>query len=410
MRDNSPCIDLIGEEQCLGCFACQAACPQQAVKMVLSADGFYRPRVDRERCDACGLCHRRCPGFVKRESRLFDTQWPMPKAFAAWAQDECVRLSSSSGGVFSEIATEVLKVGGVVAGCVWGADWTPRHVLTDSSTVVAQMRGSKYIPSRIENVYREVLEHLRMKTGPVLFSGTPCQVAAMALALGKPQRKRVLLVEVVCHGVPSLRVFHQYLRELFQGEDIASYSFRDKSFGWQCVRATSLAGRKHHLQAAADPFIQGFAIHHLYLMHGCYACPFAQLPRVGDLTLGDFWGCPERWYDKRGVSLLLVNTPEGMAAIQPLQSRETLAVNAVSLQEAAEKNPRVVCGVLPIPRYRQLFLKGLVEGQSFQELQRKYFPNKLQILWRSFQKNQHKVQFLSNLFLAFLRRLGKQFT
>ncbi len=406
MSSRQACIDVIGEGRCTGCFACQSVCPRQAIQMVLNEEGFYRPIVNGERCNQCGVCQQYCPVLADSERYLGALSRPDPKAFAAWTRDTPLRLSSSSGGVFSELAKEVLAAGGAVVGCVWGEGWIPRHVLTDSNTTVEQMRGSKYVPSLVGDVYRDVLERLRNASGPVLFSGTPCQIAAMALALNHEQRKRVLLVELVCHGVPSLKVFHRYLSELFEGENVDSYTFRDKASGWQGIRATSSGGRTHHVQAQADIFFQGFAIHHLYNMQACHDCSFACVPRIGDLTLGDFWGCPTRLYDKRGVSMVLANTREGLAAVEAAQSRGTLVLEAVSFAEAVAMNSRVVRGTLPIPRKRSAFLKGMIDGRTFADLRTVCFPNRAEILCRAFLKEKHKFTFLGNLSLAVLKRFG----
>jgi coenzyme F420-reducing hydrogenase beta subunit len=377
--------------------------------MVLNADGFYRPNVDRQQCDECGACQRRCPVLVDSLQGLSISNWMEPKAFAAWTKNDSVRLSSSSGGVFNELTERVLAEGGAVAGCVWGTGWAPEHVLTNSVDVIKRMRGSKYVPSKAGRVYRDVLNRLQNESGPVLFSGTPCQVAAMATALSDDQRKRVLMVEVLCHGLPSLHVFHHYLQELFEGDKIESYSFRDKFFGWQSVHATSSSGRIHHMPAIEDSFMLGF-IHHLYLMEACYHCQFARLPRFADLTLGDFWGCPERWFDIRGVSVILANSSKGMAAIEAAQSHGSLIVEAVSFQEAVAKNKRAVQGKYPVPKKRRAFLDGMIEGKSFAKLQATLFPSRSEVLWCTFLGSDHKLPFLGNIFIAMLRKILRLFS
>ena len=293
MKNKKPCIDVIGLSRCTGCFGCQAACTIGAIVISLDSDGFYKPVINRQTCSECGLCQRRCPVIANQEGLLTSAgHWVEPKAYAAWSNNEEVRLSSSSGGLFFELARQVIEDGGAVAGCVWGENLTPEHLLAHTLADVERMRGSKYVSSRVGNIYQEVIALLSESEKTVLFSGTPCQVAAMDVALSPEQRKRVLLVEFICHGVPSLRVFHRYLEELFSGDRVVSYTFRDKSFGWQTVLAVSAHGKRHHVIASNDSFIKGFSIHHIYMMESCYQCPFAHLPRVADITMGDFWGCP----------------------------------------------------------------------------------------------------------------------
>lgn len=401
------CIDIIGATRCTGCFGCQSACPKDAIELALDTEGFYLPVVDRQQCDGCGLCCKRCPVLVDGERSLSTGHWAEPPAFAAWTVDDSLRLASSSGGVFGELAELVLRDGGAVAGCVWGENWTPRHILTVASDGVAEMRGSKYVPSHVGDLYRQVIDRLRGDPGPVLFSGTPCQVAAMAAALNEEQRSRVLLAEVICHGVPSLRAFHLYLKELFDGDKVTSYTFRDKALGWYSVLATSARGQGHHVPTPSDAFFQGCVVHHLYVMASCHACPFARIPRVGDLTLGDFWGCPEPLHDKRGVSVVLANTQAGQTALEALRESGRVQLESTSLAVAVAKNPRAIGGNYPMPRRRQAFLKGLAAGKEFHALRTAHFPSRLQRVWNAYCRSSEKSKFLADVILTVLRRLHK---
>lgn len=294
MKDGRTCIDIIGLDRCTGCFGCQTACPEAAIRLELDAEGFYKPVVTRESCKHCGLCQRRCPVFFHDTGRLPTANSPEPRAFAAWSLDDSVRLSSTSGGLFSELARPIIAAGGAVTGCVWGPDWTPEHILARTWPAVETMRGSKYVPSNVGDTYAKIVKFARENTGPILFAGTPCQVAAMALALRGDQRDRLLLVDLICDGVPSLRVFQSYLNTLFRGDRVATYLFREKSFGWEAssVRAESAHGHCHHVKCWLDPFVAGSQAHRLYQSASCHACAFARLPRAGDITLGDFWAAP----------------------------------------------------------------------------------------------------------------------
>jgi coenzyme F420-reducing hydrogenase beta subunit len=405
MKNKKPCIDVIGLAQCTGCFGCQGACPTGAIVISLNSDGFYKPVINRQTCSECGLCQRGCPVIANQEGFLASAgNWVEPKAYAAWSNDEEVRLSSSSGGLFSELAREVIENGGAVAGCVWGKNLTPEHLLAHTLADVKRMRGSKYAPSRVGNIYQEVIAALSKNESSLLFSGTPCQVAAMDAALSPEQRKRVLLVECSCHGVPSLRVFHRYLEELFAGDRVASYTFRDKTFGWQTVLAVSAHGKRHHVSAPKDSFFIGFASYNLYLMESCYKCSFARLPRCGDITLGDFWGCPDQLYDKRGVSVVLVNTEKGMAVLGAQQKRGSLEVTEVSFAEAVAKNQRAIRGYYPVPAKRRAFLNGMIGGRSFAALQTAFFPSRSELLWSSILNDDHKLLFLRNILFSALRK------
>ncbi len=405
MHERGPCIDIIGVAECTGCFACAAACSLRAITMELDSEGFYRPVVNREVCSECGLCQDRCPVLIDMRRGLSVGDEEQPRAFAAWTRDEASRLAGSSGGIFFELAQVILQRGGAVAGCVFDEQWTPKHIVSTRLEDVKAMRGSKYALSSLEGVYDEVIAHLE-RGAPVLFSGTPCQVAAMRAALDDEQRRRVLLVDIVCHGVPSLTVFQRYLSELFDGEPVAEYSFRDKTFGWQSVLAVSKGGRRYNKTASADAFFRGFVVHHFYNMPACHHCRFSHVPRVGDLTLGDFWGCPEKWHDLRGVSVVLANSEAGARLLETLASADKIALEPTSFTTAVAKNKRIVSGSLPAPTKRATCMKLVAAGKSFAEIERKMFPGKLRQLWAAFVNSEDKLGFLEQVCRAVGRRLG----
>ena len=401
------CIDMIGLARCTGCFGCQSACVNGAIELALDADGFYKPIVDREKCKECGICQRRCPVIVNQGGILTAGKWADPKAFAAWSNNEQVQLASTSGGIFPELARAVIDAGGAVAGCAWGENWTPIHILARTWAGVERMRGSKYVPSQVRDIYQQVIATLRDSEKPVLFSGTPCQVAAMEAALAPEQRKRVILVEIICFGVPSLRVFHHYLNELFEGEAVASYTFRDKASGWKSssILAKSTTGQIYHLPIAGDSFVRGFLAYNLYVMESCHQCLFAHLPRVADITIGDFWGCPEPWEDRRGVSVVLVNSPAGLIAIESLDASGRITLKPTDIATATAKNPQAASGGYPIPSNRRAFLDGLARGDRFVQLKARYFPTRWQLLWSSFRRSNSKLRFLAGFVYRCLRRI-----
>lgn len=374
MNLTKPCIEIIGKTRCTGCFGCQSSCPMRAIEMQLDAEGFYKPLVRNKLCTGCGLCHKNCPVIVHDDRQINIGKISVPQVFAAWSRDNSLRVASSSGGLFIELARSVIDAGGSVAGCIWGDDWTPRHVLTRNWAEILKMRGSKYVPSYVGDIFLKIDKQLRESDRPVLFSGTPCQVAAMDAALNREQRSRLILVDFICHGVPSLRVFHAYLAELFQGEKVASYTLRDKSFCWQSLRAESASGRSLKLPAIGDVFFQGFVLHHLYLMESCYSCVFSQIPRSGDITLGDFWGCPEKWLDAKGVSVVLASTSAGIVALNALAMSKRIVLEPTDFFTATKHNQRAVCGEHRFAKNRRAFLDGIIGGQGFGALVAVYFP------------------------------------
>lgn len=297
-------------EICTGCAACISACPKGAIQFRDDDLGFSYPEITAGNCVECGKCLRSCP--VAGLAFLPETA-DEPEAYAAWAHDD-IRKASSSGGVFSLIATEVLRAGGVVYGAAFDANWRVGHRAVERTEELSLLRTSKYVQSEMCRL-DEVRERLE-KGQRVLFSGTPCQVAGLHGFLGR-EYDALLTVDILCHGAPAPVVFAKYLREKITGP-IRAVNFRDKSNGWKklCIRIDGDDGG-YSAPHDEDPFMRGF-LRNLFLRDCCHACQFARVARVADLSLGDYWGIKRysrKYDDDRGVSLILVNTQKGAAAL-----------------------------------------------------------------------------------------------
>ena len=201
-------------EECSSCGACANVCANNAISMELDKEGFYRPKINTSKCIKCGLCERTCPwtNIVTNPNLASKT----PQTLAAFAKNESIRLESSSGGIFTVLAQKILNEGGVVAGV---AQITPTrfgHIIIDNKTDLSKLRGSKYVQADVGFVYREI--RTLLKSGrKVLFSGTPCQVAALYAVLGsKANTPNLYTVDIVCHGTPSVKVFEKYVEEIEQ--------------------------------------------------------------------------------------------------------------------------------------------------------------------------------------------------
>ena len=192
--------------ECTGCGACVSICPKQAIVMQPDTEGFLYPKVDGEKCISCDLCEKRCPAgreMPEHHARLLGAQ----------AKDEALRRQSSSGGVFTLLAREVIRRGGVVFGAAFGENMRVEHVGAFDETELSGMRGSKYVQSDATDAIGNAVSLLKREI-PVLFSGTPCQINGLLAALGNTKSDKLLTVDFVCHGVPSPGVFASYLVEL----------------------------------------------------------------------------------------------------------------------------------------------------------------------------------------------------
>lgn len=292
---------------CTGCGACAAVCPQECISLKPSAEGFLYPSIDDRLCIDCGRCASACPG----NSPVAAVR---PAAtYAGWSRDEIIRTSSSSGGAFYSLAESMIQQGGVVFGAVLCDDLVIRHIGVDDIRLLAQMRGSKYAQSEMGNTYA-LIESYLSQGRKVLFSGTPCQVAGLRSVFGL--REGLVLVDIVCHGVPSVRFFHHYLEGLgkrYPDIDERSFQFRTLE-AWNAIPNAVVGGERVPLRGHDSIYTKLF-LKNLLHRESCYRCPYACAQRVSDITIADFWEIgaedPFEYDTSRGCSLVLVNTPVG---------------------------------------------------------------------------------------------------
>ena len=336
-------IKLAGVLNCTGCFACAAACPMGCITMKPDQEGFLRPDIG-ESCMRCGKCMEACPVLMKQTSDHM-----VKGVYAAWTTDADVRAESTSGGVFTALAKEVLKEGGVVFGAAFDQAFCVRHVAVEEENGLSRLRGAKYVQSDLGNVFLQVKEKLE-EGRQVLFSGTPCQTAGLLQFLKTPY-DNLLVCDLVCHGVPSPAVWEEFRKKLQEERHrkLMAVSFRSKEDGWNNAKfSAEFAGKVYYIEPLMEtPYGRGFGMA-LFLRPSCYRCPFASLDRKADLTLGDFWGVskealPPEAQLEAGISLVLTHTEKGQAAFEAIE--ETTPRVERPLEEAIAGNPRLVSSV-----------------------------------------------------------------
>ena len=320
---------------CCGCAACAAVCPVNAVSM--QNDGvFDYPAVDEARCVECKKCERVC-AFKQAKP---DGRRPL-SAFAATHADG-VRLESSSGGVFTALTDRFLRQGGVVYGAAYDSAMRVTHCRADGATGRDRMRGSKYVQSDMGSVYDAIRRDLDAKR-PVLFSGTPCEVAAVKTFFG-PESAGIFFVDIICHGVPSPAFWQDFIGLLADkyGKTVTDYRFRNKAVAWRRYSPLVTLGDGTTVPEndLTGSFIEVFR-YELTLRPACTACPYTSLSRQGDLTIGDFWGVEKRrpeLDDDKGVSAVLVNTEAGRAVLDALPDGVTMTEVTVDDIAAGQVN------------------------------------------------------------------------
>lgn len=330
-------LDHCTEATCFGCGACCAVCPVNAISMVIGEGGFRYPRIDAARCIHCGKCDRACP--IDNADGLLRAP---TAAYAVWDQT-AVRAQSTSGGAFSALAKTVLSRGGVVIGAVLDLErYKVTHQCATTEAELVPLRKSKYVQSEAEGALRQALTILR-KGRPVLFVGTPCQVAGYRL-LTQSFGDLALSCDLVCGSVPSPTVFKCYLKEeeTKAKSKVIAYDFRDKSKGWNfpLIRLAYANGKAHTRIPGCDPFFAAYS-KKLTSRLTCYSCPFCRPERTGDLTLADCWRVATthpQYDDNRGTSLCLANSASGKTLLKEAETREQLFVGTYSLSRALQTN------------------------------------------------------------------------
>lgn len=347
-------------KDCCGCEACANICPEQAITMRLDMYGFIYPVINRDLCVDCGLCRKIC-AF---QNIPITSDKPLA-TYAATNKSTDVMINSSSGGLFSALATVVFEQNGVVFGCAWNSNMKPEHICIDKPLEIKKLQGSKYVQSRIKNAYIQVQRYL--ENGKyVLFTGTPCQIAALKSFLNK-NYDNLITADLICHGVPSQAFFKDYINQLedkLKGK-IIDFNFRDKSNGWSLLaKATYIKNSKTYFKKIPN----SSSYYYTYFLYGdiyrdsCYKCKYAGGNRQGDFTMGDYWGV-ERIHPniktKYGVSVLLVNSQRGMSLIDKMEKYLDLTPSTF---EQVKVNNGQLCRPTPMSSKRDEILNSWHNG------------------------------------------------
>lgn len=358
-------IQIKHKKDCCGCEACVQRCPKSCISLVEDTEGFFYPEVDVKVCIDCNLCEKVCPVI----NQVIEQK---PKqVYAAINDDECVRLMSSSGGVFSLLAETILDQGGVVFGVCWTSDWKLVFDYTENKDDLFRFRGSKYLQAHVGNAYVEVEQFLKLGR-QVLFVGTSCQIKGLRLFLRK-MYDNLLCVDIICHGVPSPSVFSSYLKEeLTKGTLIKDIQFRDKRLGWKNFSFTisfikSITEKDSNLLTwpfRENIYMKGF-LKNFYLRPSCYACPAKSGKSESDITLGDWWGIDKLkpdFDDDKGVSAVVINTDKGQLWFDKLLLKKC----EMDYNDLCLYNP-AICKSVKLPPQRVKFYENY-NKQSFVSL------------------------------------------
>lgn len=323
---------------CCGCAMCESICPKNAIKMTM-INGFLYPEINHSLCIDCGICAKKCE-FNKEKKNEINCL----NSYAVKHREEAVIDSSSSGGIFTALSDYILSNNGVIIGADFDKNMNVHHTIATTIPERNRMRGSKYIQSNLSGIYNEIALYLKNET-PVLFTGTPCQVAAIKSYF--PNEQNLYLIDIICHGVPSPDVWKKYVDyiETKRKKKLVFCSFRDKkTSGWRQYSMKLMFDddtieTQNNISGA---FIELFR-YDVCLRPSCTKCPYSSLNRVGDITIGDFWGIenvlPEIDNNK-GISAVMVNTKKGETLFS--QISDDICKYNVSCENIAKSQPNLL--------------------------------------------------------------------
>lgn len=359
-------IKITEKYNCTGCHACSNICPKQCITMESDSEGFLYPKVNIQNCINCGLCEKVCPVL---HNEKIDNE---PQAYACFNKNEHVRLESSSGGIFTLIAEQIINDNGVVFGVGLDEDLTAIHSYVETKDQLKSFRGSKYVQSKVGEIYKKAETFLKQGR-KVLFTGTPCQVAGLKSYLQKDY-DNLFCIDIICHGVPSPKVWKKYLsyHEKRVGAKAIGANFRHKNKGWnRFSMALEFNNGNEHIQTLdKDLFMQAF-LKDTCLRPSCHKCNFKSLHRLSDITLADFWGINKvlpQMDDDKGTSLLLINSKNGKAMFDSL--KQSISFEKVDLEKAVSYNPAAFRSASENPNRKGFFED--IDKLSFDKLVDKY--------------------------------------
>ena len=314
-------IQIKDKSDCCGCTACESICPKDAITMEPDALGFKYPKVDLSKCIDCGLCEKVC-AFNDNYDRSLNLK--EPEIYAARHKNMHEIETSRSGAAFIAISDFVLENGGIVYGVGYKEHFRVVHKRATTKEERDEFKGSKYVQSDLDGIFRQVKEDLKQGY-TVLLSGTPCQTAGLNSYIGKKLRENLVLVDIVCHGVPSPYIWRDYLAyiEKKYKSKVVKVDFRDKSrIGWSGHIESFVLnnGKKLESRTYTDLFYQ-----HIMFRPSCGKCHFTNFNRPSDFTIADYWGwenlSADFNKDDKGCSLLFINTDKGQELFERIKNK-----------------------------------------------------------------------------------------
>lgn len=367
---------LANDKNCTGCLACVNACAYNAI--TIKSDkifGHLHPTINESKCTNCHKCSKICPIINPVKFNKIN------ECFAAFSTDEITIKHSSSGGLAYELAKSVINNNGVVCGASYTKNCSIEHVIVKSSKNLVNLCGSKYAQSNTEKCYKQISNCLKERS--VLFIGTPCQVAGIKNYIPKNLQSNLITIDLICLGVPSQTLLKNEVQEFCNMDTVNRIYFRDqKNHDLYNLKIQTTKHKTKSVSSNKSYYIKCF-LESLTFRESCYECPFAHEKRLGDITLGDFWGLSAsskiKADKKNGISAVLINSNKGASLFSSIKDiicsekreiTECIAGND-RLHTPAKKNKSII-------RFRKSYQKTHNLKKSYMKTFRfKYLINKV---------------------------------
>lgn len=327
-------IKLYDKSDCCGCTACFSICNHDAIVLNRDVEGFAYPQFDIKKCVECGLCEKVCP-IIHYKSEPKEGE---PQTFAAINTNHRQYLESSSGGIFILLCEYIISNNGIICGAIYDSNFNVKHSFAKTIEECKAFQGSKYVQSDISEIYPQIKSLL--KTGVlVLFSGTPCQVAGLKLFLRRDY-ENLYTVDLVCHGVPSPKIFQDYIKFVKGNKQITAINMKSKSNQNGTAIKINFSNGKSICKSLETDLWNKLYFNHLIIRPSCHNCQFTHYNRVGDLTIGDAWGIHKyypKFYPNMMISLILINSIKGNLLFNAVKKH----IDFISINKNESKQPQL---------------------------------------------------------------------
>lgn len=316
---------------CCGCGACSAVCPTGAISISKNKYGFEHYKISEDKCVKCGKCKTVCP-MTNIESKDIENANGL---YSVKNNSEQAIKASSTAGVGYAITQYGAKNGFYISGCIYDVESsTAKHILIspeENKDKLIMLQGSKYIQSITADCMKEI--NALDADEKLIFFGTPCQVAAVRKLINKKSMKNVVLVDLICHGVPSYHLWKKYIEDIDSKHNIGKkpiVAFRDKTSDWH-RRCIKLKGNGNvYLNTEKKDDFYAFFRRGICDMRACSDCPYREKSSA-DIRIGDYWG-KKFQNSKNPVSMVITNTYVGDEILNSLK-KENCIIEKQRLEE-----------------------------------------------------------------------------